>query len=70
MNFKIRGRQYELNRHDVLDAVRNVTPAISDSRHKYFCQARRKNLPHKAGSPTGHQAAGGRVHCSYRIQSP
>ena len=47
MNFKIRGRQYELNQHDVLDAVRNVTPAISDSRHKYFVRLDGRTYPIK-----------------------
>ena len=47
MNFKIRGRQYELNQHDVLDAVRNVTPAISDNRHKYFVRLDGRTYPIK-----------------------
>ena len=47
MNFRIRGRQYELSRQDVLDAVRDVTPKIPDSRNRYFVRLNERTYPIK-----------------------
>ena len=47
MNFQIRGKGYQLAREDVINATRDSTPEIADSRHKYFVKLHNRQYPIK-----------------------
>ena len=47
MNFQIRGKWYEVEREDVINATRNVSPDIPDGRYKYFVKLHNRHYPIK-----------------------
>ena len=47
MQFKIRGRQHDLTRQDVLERTKGVVPALTDGRNKYFVRLHDRDYPIK-----------------------
>ena len=47
MRFGIRGRRYEINRDDIISAVRGIAPNPFDGRHKYYVELHGSNYPIK-----------------------
>ena len=69
MNFQIAGKRYEVAREDVVDATRNIPPAIPDGRYKYFVKLHNRQYPIKQviALVTGLQSAEFISHAAYRI---
>ena len=69
MNFQIAGKQFEVARKDVMDATRNIPPAIPDGRYKYFVKLHNRQYPIKQviALVTGLQSAEFISHAAYRI---
>ena len=71
MNFRIQGRQCDLNQQDILDAVRDVTPIIPNSRNKYFIRLHDRTYPIKQviQRVTKLSVAEFTAHTAYRVLS-